>query len=882
MIKQPPAVPGGRNRTDEQVVAPRLSPGAKLGAYEILSHIDSGGMGEVYKARDLRLGRVIAIKVLPAQLASDEHAKERFEREARTIASLQHPHICTLHDVGSADGTTFIVMEYLEGETLAQALHARVLPLETALRIAVTLADALDRAHRHNVIHRDLKPSNIMLTKGGPKLLDFGLAKFLQRPGVKDVDPDNTPTRHTRENSIIGTLHYLSPEQVEGHDVDHRSDIFAFGCVLYEMVTGAKAFTGSSNAGVMASILQSEVAPASASRATVPPLLDWILARSLEKKPDDRTQSMADLRQNLEFVLESLHKRQDTRPAEGTRRPRALLFGSIAATAALCAALFSAYRPSSESPSVRFRVALPPNTAFWPGSGLAVSPDGRRIAFTAGDLTESLWIRALDASDPQRIPNTEGATHPFWSPDSTRVGFFAEGALKTFDFSDAPPRTLTAVVKGSGGAWNRDDVILFSSATSLLQRISANGGTPAPVTAGAGASAIYREPQFLADGRRFLYAATTPDGQTSLYVGSLRGDVHRRLTAPARARLAGRYLVFERGGALFGQPFDDNSLALTGTPTRLVPVVGGGIPRFAATGDLLVYQRGNAGQISRLVWVDRTGRELGTVGEPAVYSNPALSPDGRLIAVAIARESGRDIWILDGDRGTARRLTTDPADDLNPTWSPDGESIVFSSSRRGERDIFRRSLVGGESDEQLVMRSGPENVESWSHDGKHLIFNTNDGARQDLWIARDPDWKPEPLLAAQYNEREGVISPDGRWLAFAADESGQYEVYVTTFPKISRRWQISNAGGLQPQWRGDGTELYYLQGDSLMRVTITPSDRDFVASRPAELFTRSWGATIGRNRYTAAASGGRFLVNTPVAAQGDEFDVVMRWPAALR
>lgn len=859
------------------------APGTRLGAYEILSRAGSGGMGDVYKARDTRLDRLVAIKVLSPALASSREANARLQQEARAVASLQHPNICTLHDVGTADGFTFLVMEYLEGETLDRRLMRGALPIDEAVRIAIALASAIAAAHGRGVIHRDLKPSNVLLTREGPKLLDFGLAKLRPRATIEGFDPEKTNAPRTRQPSVVGTLHYLSPEQLEGGEVDHRSDVFGFGCLLYELVARRRAFTGDNPAAVLANILRQPAPRLSDVRPDPPAALDWLAARCLEKNPEHRPQAMADVRQNLEFVRATLTAAPDVQTRGRSRRTRAALVAAIVVLTAAVAGIVALRRPASSAspvPRVHFHVPLPEGTAFWPGSSLAVSPDGRRVAFTAGDEKESVWVRDLGSPSARRIPNTDGASLPFWSPDGTRLAFFADAALKILDFSGGPPRVIASVANGAGGTWNSDDIIVFSSTKAPIQAVPARGGTPRVLVAGAANAAMYTRPQFLRDGRQFLYVATAPNGEETTWVGSVAGDTPRRVPVPPSARVAGDQVVFERGGVLYSQRFNADSLTPGGEPSNVGVAATGALPRFSASRDAIVFQPASDAHVLRLVWIDRTGRELGTLGQPAAYSSPSLSPNGQFVAVGVAAESTRDIWIMDRKRGTATRLTTDPADDLNPTWSPDGETILFTSNRRGRRDIYRHTLTTGGPDERVLTTRGPSNVESWS--GEFVIFNTNDGARMDLWFMRAGDWRPEPLLTGPFNEREGVISPDGRWLAFTSDESGRLEMYVTTFPKIGRRWQVSNNGGVHPQWRRDGRELYYLQGNTLMAVDAAAPRGVFEAGQPKALFARTWDNIIRRNIYIPDLSGDRFLVNAPVTDASEGFDVVLNWTSAPR
>ena len=618
-----------------------LTSGTKLGPYEIQSPLGAGGMGEVYKARDTRLDRTVAIKVLREHVASDPDLKQRFEREARTVAALNHPHICTLHDIGQQDGTDFLVMEYLEGETLAQRLTKGTLPLEQALRYAIEIVDALDKAHRKGITHRDLKPGNIMVTKAGTKLLDFGLAKLKPAgaaPGVSALPTQSAGL--TAEGSILGTLQYIAPEQLEGKDADARTDIFAFGATVYEMVTGRKAFEGKSQASLIGAILEREPTAISSLQPMSPPGLDRVVKKCLAKDPDGRWQTASDLHDELKWVAEGGSQAGLAVPAAVPTRVQSRLAWGVAAGTTVLLAMALAVLYLNRAPVQTTTVRFPVLTEGGVECGFALSPDGRQLAFADGG---QLWIRPLDSLESRALPGTEEASFPFWSPDSRSLGFFTFTELRTIDPTGGPPQTVCAVPLGFGGTWNQDDVIVFGRRGGGLLRVPAAGGEPTPVTAldDTRQETAHWWPQFLPDGEHLLFLATGEAEQDGIYVGSLESGVTPSLVlrTTLRARYAAPgYILFGRGESLMAQPFDVERLALTGDPVRVVDGVQS-LPRvrwfgFSAShqGEL-AYVGGGEGAASQLRWLDRSGADLGTVGAPGEYRDPVLSPDETKVAV---------------------------------------------------------------------------------------------------------------------------------------------------------------------------------------------------------------------------------------------------------
>jgi serine/threonine protein kinase len=901
--------------------------GARIGPYEIQALLGAGGIGEVYRARDTRLGRTVAIKVLSAQIDSHPKGRLRFEQEARAISSLSHPHICALFDVGeepltsSASGDEdvmrFLVMEYLEGETLAARLLRGSLPVEEALRYAIDIADALDHAHRHGIVHRDLKPSNIMLTRAGTKLLDFGLAQPRTAAVIAEQAGEaGPPTRTlTAEGTIVGTLSYMAPEQLHGADTDLRTDIFAFGAVLYEMLTGRRAFEGQSQASVIAAILERNPAAPSTIQPIATPLLESIVMRCLAKDPDERWQTANDLRQALRWIAEGVPQvtgDSAVRVLHTAHRARrawiaATVFGVIAAllTAVL---IFTSSRESPDVHAIRFVVSPPENAGFTQSSAfMAVAPDGHALALVASSPEGkiSLWIRSLDSLAAREL--VIDGVQPFWSPDSRFLGFHAGGKLKKIDVGGGVPQTL-ADAQPQIGAWSRDGVILFkANRGGGLSRISTAGGTSTPATtpdAALGETA-HNWPQFLPDGRHFLYLANSkqPEHDSVVYAASLdssdrvrlfRSDSHVTYAPPG-------FLIYILGNILVAQPFDSSALRVTGDPIPIANQVERNPEPGSRRGAFSVSQTGVLAYRpigdTELVWFDRSGRRLEKVGQSARYSNPALSPDNKQVAVAgLDPETGaQDIWLVDLMRGVTSRFTFDPASDDMPLWSADGRRILFKSHRGATWAFYQKTSNGTGPDEMVLNGFATPNTTPlfWSPDGRFLVYSAgahpDPGRRNELWLL--PwlgDRKPLPYLRTPFNEAQGQVSPDGRWMAYVSNKSGSNEVYVRPFPSGEGEQQISIKGGSEPTWRGDGKELFYLDANQdLMAVTIkTGSSPD--AGRPTRLFgtTMSSGfinTAYTRNQYTVTADGQRFLINQRVAAgPGLPITVVLNWPAALK
>ena len=902
-----------------------LAPGVRLGPYEVLSAIGAGGMGEVYRARDTRLERTVAIKVLPEAFASDPQFRERFDREARAISSLNHPHICTLYDVGREQDTDFLVMEYLEGETLAARLERDGLRPDEALQMAIQVADALAAAHRAGIVHRDLKPGNIFLVgKRGSstgvstaKLLDFGLAKTAT-PAVAGADLSRLPTTPagkaglTQQGTILGTFQYMAPEQLEGRDADARTDIFAFGAVLYEMLTGRKAFEGKSHASLIGAIMHAEPAPLSAVQPLTPRSVDRIVRKCLAKDPDERWQTARDLLDELRWTVEAGAPQGAAVSAMSVAAPRpgrfssarlAWMVAAIAAAIALIVATAAMWQQGAGPlPVTRFEIAVPSTGS---PTSLALSPDGRQLAYVATTEGQSrLWVRSLDATAARMLAGTEGASFPFWAPDGRAIGFFAEGKLKRVDLAGGAPQALADAANGRGGTWNAEGVILFTpvnsvsgAGSSVITRVSAAGGTPVAVTQLAAGEGSHRWPQFLPDGRRFLFFSTLGRSDTQgVYVGALDGGEPIRVLA---SETPGVFvppdrLLLVRGDALMAMRFDAAQGTVAGEPISLAQPVGrdDGVfaSAFSASPGTIAYRATGGGQRRQLVWLDRTGTMVGSIGSPDDnnLAGLALDPAGQRIAVFYAVLGNFDIWLVDAGRGIPARFTFDPAGDSTPLWSPDGRRVIFWSGRSGPLSLYEKSATSAGDEQLLAVDAGTPL--SWSPDGRFVLYQRADSKTgTDLWVLpMTGDRKPLAVVQTPMDQPGGDFSPDGRWLAYESNESGRMEVYVQPFPEAGGKWQASMAGGTQPRWRRDGKELYYVAPDARLvavPVAVSPDGRTLDLGVPAPLFrTRlasGAGVIAGRPEY-AVAPDGRFLMNTVVEDTAPSpITVVLNWEAGL-
>ena len=874
-------------------------------------------MGEVYRAKDTRLGRDVAIKILPKEMSGDTARKQRFEREAKTISSLNHPHICTLHDIGSQDGSDYLVMECVEGETLAKRLEKGSLPLEQVLKYGAQIADALDKAHRAGIVHRDLKPGNIMLTATGAKLLDFGLAKPTVVVSGMTLTAAVPSTPVTQEGMVVGTFQYMSPEQVEGKEVDARSDIFSLGALLYEMLTGKKAFEGKSQLSVASAILEKEPAPIVATKPLTPPALEHAVKKSLAKLPDERWQSAGDLSSELKWIaeagVESATRGFAARPAK--LRDGAVWAATILVVVALAiAGTYYATRPAQESPVMAS--VIPPPGVFADSLGRIgppqISPDGKRIAFIGcktesaatsmlGGKTCSIWLRVLASAEAHEVNDTSGAYYPFWSPDGREVAFFADGKLKKVAADGGPIQVIADAPDARGGSWNNSGTILFSAArASPVLRVPAEGGAAEVVTQMKAGSELVqgtsnRWPQFLPDGKHFLYVFA-PNGActelSELHFASLDGkqDVSVMKTCSSAA-FANGYLLYWSDGNLVGQPIDPHTGALSGIPSAIVEHAGFdplfSIAEFSVSADgKLVYVAGDTTLDRQLHWYDRSGKLLGTLGENDRYKGVAISPNGsRVLADTISVKESK-IKILDA-RGTRTLMTLNNSFGASPTWSTDGREIYFISNANGPQDIYVRAADG--SGEPMEVVKFDKKVLgalmlAVSPDGKFLaysaIVDTPKGT--DIYtVALSGDRKPQPFVNTLANETAPAFSPDGKWLAYESNGSGRNEVYVTPFPGGGAQYQVSTNGGERPLWRHDGKEIYYREGLTVMAVGVRTRADTLELSAPSPLFEVAAGNLNGR--YYDVAPDGRFLANTsPLTAKAQSFSLVVNWPARLK
>ena len=895
-----------------------LPAGTKLGPYELQSPLGAGGMGEVYRARDTRLDRTVAVKILPSRLADNLEAKIRFDREARAISSLSHPNICHLYDVGSQDGIQYLVIEYLEGETLASRLERGPLPSEQALRVAIEMCDALEKAHRHGVVHRDLKPGNIMLTKSGAKLMDFGLAKGnISRLAIDNAAMTAMTSEQplTVEGSIVGTLQYMSPEQLQGGEADARSDIFAFGAVLYEMISGKRAFAGKSQASVISAILEKEPEPISAIQPLTPAALDHVIRTCLAKDPDERFQTAHDVKIQLKWIAAGVPQ-PGTQAAQAAparqrlNRERAIW---ILAVAALLVAISAVYFRSApeRAPATWSSILAPENARYAYFAGpVTVSHDGRKLAFvaTTPEGQDVLWVRPLDALSPQGLQGTEGASFPFWSGDDRSIGFFAGGKLKTVDAAGGPVVTLCDASGGRGGTWNQVGVILFATTWSGIFRVASSGGTPTEITKidRAHGEQTHRWPHFLPDGRHFLYLAANflggPAEIASVYLAMLdMSDRKFLLQARSNAAYASGHLLYVRDRTLMAQAFDENKHELRGQP---VPIAGQvqydeltwrGVFSSSPNG-VLAYQGGNTGANSRLVMFDRTGKEVKTIGAAADRISHKISPDGQRLAVGVMDTSihNYQLWLYDLFREKETRLTFGTDRVSNPLWAGDGNSLVYSANKKGPYDIFEKR-ADSTGNETVVLESETSKFPSDSSlDGRFVVYSASVGTpRMELWILpRFGERKPYVFLHGDFNVGEGRFSPDGRWLAYTSDESGRAEVYITPFPNGASKWQVSAGGGMNPRWRRDGKELFYMAANSDLTAAevdgsgaafqvgaVRPLFRALLRSGPSRLELNPTSGQIG---YDSAPDGKWFVVNAPLAGSQPPITLVTNWAEGLK
>ena len=858
-------------------------------------------MGEVYRAKDTRLERTVAIKVLPKEMSADAVRKQRFEREAKTISSLNHPNICTLHDIGSQEGVDYLVMECVEGETLAKRLEKGALPLEQVLKFGAQIADALDKAHRAGIVHRDLKPGNIMLTPTGAKLLDFGLAKPTAPLASAATLTAATPrSAVTEQGTILGTFQYMSPEQVEGKELDSRSDIFSLGVVLYEMVTGKKAFEGRSQLSVASAILEKEPAPIIGIKPTTPPVLDHALKKCLAKTPDERWQSAGDLASELKWMAESGSQVGLLTAGRtlGNRRERLVWLVATALALVLIGGGVTRLLTRSEKPAAMYFSASVPFAA----SGVAVSPDGKTAALVAySDEIHgyAIWTYAVGGRRAIRVEGTENASHPFWSPDGKTIAFFADAKLKKVEaFTGRTPQVICDAPNGRGGTWNKDGVIVLARNTNAtgLYKVPSTGGTPVEITTldRARSEASHRWPVFLPDGKHFLYLAANFGGKfesNAIFAGSLDTQ-EKKFIVKADSNVAYAepgYLFYWRDGGVAAQRFDARKLAVTSEPRTIVdgvqynPQIDHALFGVASSGPLVV-QTGKGVDRSQLTWFDRSGKQIGVVGPPGGPANPTLSKDGRRVAFEQTESDGRhvDIWVQDLASDAVARVTLGPGLNEAPVWSPDGKRIAYGTIRDLYWELHSKNTDGSGNEEVILKETtdlaGPWD---WSRDGKSLLGWQNTSELWDFSWA-DRQWKR--LFPSNWIVKNAQFSPDGKWVAYSTNETGNWEVFVSPLAGGENKWQVSR-GGVEPRWRGDGKELFYLSSDRKMMSVEVKAGNSFEAGAPVPLFQTRLRKPVSAMEvvsYAVTGDGQRFLVNTRIdEPSAAPLSIILNWASEI-
>ena len=896
-----------------------LTSGTRLGPYEIQSPLGAGGMGEVYRARDTRLDRTVAVKILPTHLSESPEARQRFEREARTISSLNHPNICTLHDVGSQDGTSYLVMEYVQGETLEARLQKGPLPLKQVLECGVQICDALEKAHRAGIVHRDLKPGNIMLTASGAKLLDFGLAKpaaamLGAQTAVGNLTPSTptmnvsmlsaTPASLTQQGTIVGTFQYMASEVVQGKDADARSDVFSFGCVLYEMVTRRRAFEGKSQLSVLTAILEKDPEPLATLQPNLPPALDYAVLTCLEKNPDNRFQTAHDVKLQLAWIAKTGSQTGAPVVVASKGKPAVLWMAALAVLSVAAIVLGVASWLARQPGQVVRGTLLPPEGAHFAllnrNGPPALSPDGRRVAFVASrDNKTSLWMRPLDRLEATELPGTEGAYLPFWSPDGHAIGFFANGKMLRMDANGGAPVVICDAPNGRGGAWSSSGLILFApGAYGNIMRVSVEGGTPVRMTPPPkNGLESDRWPLLLPGGKHFLYMHTATgdaDDRNEVHFGSVDGKTDKVL-------LRGRYstpqygagwLLLGRNGTLVAQKFDPVNGTLSGEATQMASgvesddLVDSSV--FAvADGKVLVYQPGSGISGERQVWVDGTGKIFGQVSEPSVYGESRLSPDGKKLAVPIVKPN-MDLWVVDLARGTRSRLSFGGKNVDNSVWSADGRTIYFSySADNGPIQIYQRPADGSRPQQALIATQTDAVTTDVSSDGKWLLYEegSGDAPGNSSLKALPVTGGAKPLLVldrVDWQSNARLMPGSNAWLAYQSSESGSPEVYLTHFPSGGAKYQVSLEGGTQPVWSPDDRRLYYLDARQRLTVVDVHAGEDSVnVGAPKMLFQTGVRASSLGGGYDVARDG-RFLLNNSVNESPAPLIFVLNWDAELK
>jgi Tol biopolymer transport system component len=865
-----------------------LTPGTKLGPYEILAPLGAGGMGEVYRARDTRLGREVALKILPDSFAGEGDRLRRFEQEARAVAALNHPNILAIHDIGQNEGSPFLVSELLEGATLREALDAGALPQRKTIEYGVQIAHGLAAAHEKGIVHRDLKPENVFVTKDGRiKILDFGLAKLAQKAGAGS-DEKTLTSSHTVAGVVMGTASYMAPEQVRGEAVDARTDIFSFGAVLYEMLSGVRAFRRDTTAETMTAVLKDDPPELSASGRPVSPALERIVRRCLEKSPEQRFQSARD----LSFALSAFSGTETSGLGRATaapvapRRTPALLWlsAALALVAVAAGTWFLARRPAPMN-RMQFALAVPDEMSI---SHMALSRDGSMLVFVAPEESSALpmlFMQRVGSASVTPLPGTQGASYPFWSPDASQVGFFANGKLQKMTVSGGTPQALASASAGRGGSWGSKGVIIYApDANSPIQRINADGTGLAPVTRSirTAEDQTHRWPVFLPDGDHFLFWAgnfgnVKDDRSSGIYLSSLEGK-ERKLVVLGHSSFgydAHDLFYADDQKQLVSISFDASAGTVSGSTTVVANAVGFQPSTYwsaltVAENGTLIYNASVGAALSTLTWMDRSGKELGHIGEPAIMCNPTLSPDGSRVAVDVSdpKANNVDIWIESTTGAGNSRFTFDPSEEVNGVWSRDGKVLAYRLGDASGASMCLKPATGLEREKKrfTIPSSSMDDVvpNSWSLDNQQILFTRQTSLGSHLELLPVGSGEPTRFLTSAGSETNGQISPDGKWVTYASDESGNWEIYVTSFPGAAGKWQVSRGGGEEPRWRGDGKEIFYIAPSGMLMAVPVNGASIFATGTPAPLFQIHGRAAISSSdvfTYDVAKDGKRFLVN---------------------
>jgi serine/threonine protein kinase len=860
-----------------------LAPGTKIGPYEILSSIGAGGMGEVYRAKDTRLGRDVALKILPESFSTEADRLRRFEQEARAVAALNHPNILAIHDIGQHNGTPFLVSELLEGESLRSALDRGPLPQRKTIEYGVQIAHGLAAAHEKGIVHRDLKPENIFITKDGRiKILDFGLAKFAQQAGAGSDEV--TLGSHTAVGVVMGTASYMAPEQVRGDPADPRTDIFAFGAVLYEMLSGVRAFRRDTAAETMTAVLKDDPPELTGSVRLVSPTLERIVRRCLEKSPEQRFQSARD----LSFALSALSGSETSGAARASaavprRQPLLLWLGILLALAAVAAATWFIARRPPATTRMEFAISVPEEMSV---SHMALSRDGSMLAFISPEEKSALpmlYVQRVGSPKVTLLPGTQNASYPFWSPDGAYVAFFANGKLQKISVSGGTPQVLANALAARGGSWSNKGVIIYApNAESSIWQVKVDGSGVAPVTdkIRTAEDQSHRWPLFLPDNNHFLFWSGNfgnlkDDRVSGIYLSSLDGK-ERKFVALCHSSFgydSNNLFYADDQRELVSIPFDSSSGKISGSATVVTNAVGFQPSTYwaaftVAPKGTLIYNTSVGAAESALTWIDRSGKEGGRVGNPAVMNNPTLSPDGSRVAVDISDEKANnvDIWIESTTGAANSRFTFDPAEEVVAVWSRDGRILPYRGSVIGGASLFLKNATGLERERLRLTVPQAEDIfpNSWSVDGQQLLCTHQTASGYFLELVPVAGGEPTRFLTSKGNETNGQISPDGKWVAYASDESGNWEIYVTSFPGAAGKWQVSRGGGTEPRWRGDGKEIFYIGSSGMLTAVPVSIDAGFATTTPTPLFQIQSRAQISSTdifSYDVAKDGKRFLVN---------------------